>query len=112
VEVVSPEADKHVLATCDLGITIADFLLADTGTLGLTSSAQKPKAVSLLPLVHLAIITSSNWRTSLSEALVEFKHSPHLTLISGPSRTSDIELILTLGVHGPKHLVVWYLEES
>ncbi len=112
VELAAPDADKHALAQCDLGITTADFFIADTGTIGLTASAQKPKAVSLLPRVHLAILAPANWRTSLGEALVEFKHSPHLTLISGPSRTSDIELILTLGVHGPRHLVVWYLEDA
>ena len=107
VQVVSPDADKYLLANCDLGITSVDFAIPATGTIGLISSAQKPRAVSLLPRVHLAIIEDIDFRPNLTSALQEFKNQRYLTLISGPSRTSDIELILTLGVHGPQHLVAW-----
>jgi L-lactate dehydrogenase complex protein LldG len=107
VQVVSPDADKYVLANCDLGITSVDFAIPATGTIGLISSAQKPRAVSLLPRVHLAIIEDTDFRPNLTSALQEFKNHRYLTLISGPSRTSDIELILTLGVHGPQFLVAW-----
>lgn len=56
VELVSPNANKHEMTHCDLGITEADYLLPETGTLVLKSSAEKPRAVSLLPRVHLAIV--------------------------------------------------------
>ncbi|MFN8414553.1 MAG: LUD domain-containing protein, partial [Anaerolineales bacterium] len=55
VELISPNANKHEIAQCDLGITEADFLLPETGTLVLRSSSEKPRAVSLVPRIHLAI---------------------------------------------------------
>ncbi len=111
IQLMPANADKNALATCDLGITTADFFIPETGTIGLLSSAQKPRPVSLLPRVHLAILTKADLRPNLSIGLQEFKSQPYLTLISGPSRTSDIELILTLGVHGPKNLVVWFFDD-
>jgi L-lactate dehydrogenase complex protein LldG len=109
IEVVPGDADKNALASCDLGITTVDYAIPNTGTIGLLSSPEKPKAVSLLPRVHLAIMTSADLRPNLTAVLKEVKGSRYLILISGPSRTSDIELILTLGVHGPKNLVVWII---
>ncbi len=107
VEIIPPQADKYSLATCDLGVTEVDFALPETGTLGLLSSPEKPRAVSLLPRVHLAILRPNALRTDLQEVFFEAKDQGYLILISGPSRTSDIELTVTLGVHGPKSLHVW-----
>lgn len=112
VELVSPNASKHDLALCDLGITEADYLLPETGTLVLTSSAEKPRAVSLLPRVHLAIVRPEQLRPDLHQVFAEAKNNPYLVFITGPSRTADIELTVTLGVHGPKNLYVWMLEEA
>jgi len=109
VEIAQNIFDKNELAACDLGVTTVDYAVPYTGTIGLLASPDKPKAVSLVPRVHLAIMTSSDLRPSLTSVFTEAKGSRYLTLISGPSRTSDIELILTLGVHGPKNLVVWIL---
>ncbi|PWH18591.1 MAG: hypothetical protein DDG60_00285 [Anaerolineae bacterium] len=111
VELVSPNAGKHDLALCDLGITEADYLLPETGTLVLKSSAEKPRAVSLLPRVHLAIVRPGQLRPDLHQVFDEARHDPYLVFITGPSRTADIELTVTLGVHGPKSLYVWMLEE-
>lgn len=110
VDLVSPVASKHDMALCDLGITEADFLLPETGTLVLRSSAEKPRAVSLLPRIHLAIVRPSMLRADMHEVFAEAKDSPYLVFITGPSRTADIELTVTLGVHGPKALHVWVLE--
>jgi len=109
VELVSPNADKHEMALCDLGITEADFLLPETGTLVLRSSAEKPRAVSLLPRVHLAIVRPDMLRADLHQVFAESKDHHYLVFITGPSRTADIELTLTLGVHGPKNLYVWMM---
>jgi len=107
VEIVPPGAGKHALARCDLGVTGADFAVPETGTLGLLSSAQKPRMVSLVPRIHLALITPTILRPGLQALFAEAKLQDYLILITGPSRTSDIELTLTLGVHGPKALYVW-----
>jgi L-lactate dehydrogenase complex protein LldG len=109
VEIVPPQADKRALAACDLGVTEADFALPETGTLGLLSSPEKPRAVSLLPRVHLAIVSRSAFRPDLRQVFADAKVHPYLIFISGPSRTADIELTVTLGVHGPRALHVWVL---
>lgn len=111
VELVSPNADKYKIAECELGITEADFILPETGTLVLRSSAEKPRAVSLLPRVHLAIVTQSALRADMHQVFAEAKNHHYLVFITGPSRTADIELTVTLGVHGPKNLYVWMMEE-
>ena len=111
VELIPPNADKHVMAKCDLGITEADFILPETGTIVLRSSSEKPRAVSLLPRVHLAIITPAALRADMHHVFAEAKDSNYLVFITGPSRTADIELTVTLGVHGPKNLYVWMMAE-
>jgi L-lactate dehydrogenase complex protein LldG len=97
------------MALCDLGITTADYLLPETGTLVLTSSVEKPRGVSLLPRIHLAIVTPEMLRADLHQVFAEARNSHYLVFITGPSRTADIELTVTLGVHGPKNLFVWML---
>ncbi|RPI24245.1 MAG: hypothetical protein EHM70_21515 [Chloroflexota bacterium] len=109
VEIVSSSEGKYALAQCDLGVTEANGALPETGTLVLHSSDKKPRAVSLLPRVHLAILTPSALRADLHQVFEEAKGNNYLVFITGPSRTSDIELTVTLGVHGPKNLHVWML---
>jgi len=111
VELVSPNASKYELALCDLGITEADFILPETGTLALRSSAAQPRAVSLAPRVHLAIVRPEMLRADMHQVFAEAKDHHYLVFITGPSRTADIELTVTLGVHGPKNLYVWMLEK-
>jgi len=111
VELVSPNADKHQMALCDLGITEADYLLPETGTLVLHSFASKPRGVSLLPRIHLAIVRPEMLRADLHQVFDEAKDSHYLVFITGPSRTADIELTVTLGVHGPRNLYVWMIDQ-
>ena len=110
IEIISPQADKHLVAECELGVTGVDAALPETGTLLLRSSPERPRIVSLLPRVHLAILTRAGFRPDLHQIFAEVKHDPYCVLVTGPSRTSDIELTLTLGVHGPKSLYVWLLD--
>jgi L-lactate dehydrogenase complex protein LldG len=109
VELVPPNASKHEMALCDLGITEADFLLPETGTVVLRSSAEKPRAVSLLPRIHLAIVRPEMLRADMHQVFAEARDHHYLVFITGPSRTADIELTVTLGVHGPKSLYVWMM---
>ena len=111
VELVPAQADKHLVATCELGVTGVDAALPETGTLLLCSSPERPRVVSLLPRVHLAIFTSAVLRPDLHQAFAEAKDAGYSVLVSGPSRTADIELTLTLGVHGPKALYAWVMNE-
>ena len=96
VERISPNASKHEMALCDLGITEAEYLLPETGTLILRSSEEKPRAVSLLPRIHLAIVRPEMLRADMHQIFAEAKDSHYLVFITGPSRTADIELTVTL----------------
>src|SRR5512139_1356853 len=109
VEIVPAQADKHLVAACELGVTGVDAALAETGTLQLLSSPERPRVVSLLPRVHLAIFTPTVLRADLHQAFADAKDAGYSVFVTGPSRTSDIELTLTLGVHGPKSLYAWVL---
>lgn len=115
IVLISPQNDKHELALCDLGITGADFLLPETGTLVLRSSADQPRVVSLLPRIHLAIVSATRLRSDLHQVFTEYRqdmytNSDYFVFITGPSRTADIELTVTLGVHGPKSLHAWMVD--
>ena len=109
VEIVPAHADQRRLAECDLGITGVDAALPETGTLLLRSSPEQPRLVSLLPRVHLAIFRPAALRADLQQALADVKGDGYCVFVTGPSRTADIELTLTIGVHGPKALHAWLL---
>jgi L-lactate dehydrogenase complex protein LldG len=76
----------------------------------LDSAAERHRLVSLVPPVHIAIISASKIRETLGEVLALLRSageiSPAVTFITGPSRTADIELTLAIGVHGPQELYV------
>jgi len=94
----------------ELGITCADYALADTGTLVLFSSPEEARMISLLPPAHLAVVPRERLLTGLDELLsllpVPSLRSSSMVFITGPSRTADIEQILVRGVHGPGEIHV------
>ena len=110
VEIFPPHSGKYALAECDLGVTSVDAALPETGTLLLRSSPERPRMVSLLPRVHLAIVRPSALRADVGPALAQVRGEGYWVFVTGPSRTSDIELTTTIGVHGPKSLYVWSWE--
>jgi len=110
VEIVSSQAGKDVLARCDLGVTGGDMALPETGTLVLCASPERSRAVSLLPRVHLALVRPTNLRADLAAVLRDMRADPYVVFVTGPSRTADIELTVTIGVHGPQVLYVWGVE--
>ncbi|HKQ32329.1 MAG TPA: lactate utilization protein, partial [Thermodesulfobacteriota bacterium] len=107
-------SDKNEIARAGMGITEVDYAIADTGTLVLLTDESKPRGVSLLPPVHLAIVKEADIVSNINELFIILKQKLDagenvpscMTFITGPSRTADIELNLTLGVHGPKELHV------
>ncbi len=114
--VLLENAAAPALFDCDVGITSAQWAIAETGTLVLESDRERHRLSSLVPLVHIAIIESDRIRQTLGEVLQALSEkgqdglSPTVTFITGPSRTSDIELTLAIGVHGPGELYVIVLE--
>ena len=113
----APPNSKEEMAEADIGITEADFGIADTGTLVLIANEKQPRSVSLIPPIHVAILQSdvilekmedvfAILKNSLDETGSIAKLTSCITFITGPSRTGDIELNIILGVHGPKELFV------
>jgi L-lactate dehydrogenase complex protein LldG len=109
-----PAAERRpTLLACDVGITSCDYAIAETGTLMMCSRPGQERIASLLPPTHIAIVEARQIVPDLIDAIgtlnqrgVESLPS-NVTFITGPSKTGDIELQLTTGVHGPgKWLVI------
>jgi L-lactate dehydrogenase complex protein LldG len=107
IQTISPDAGRRVLAECDLGITVADAVIPETGSVLLRTTQGQPDILSLLPRVHLALVMPSTFLADLHQAFALAGRDRHFVLVSGSSRTADIEKVLTLGVHGPKSFHVW-----
>lgn len=97
---------RHV----DLGITGAAAALAESGSVALVHGPGRPRLASLLPEVHVALVEArsvhaglAHWAAADPEAVAV---SANLVVVTGPSRSADIELRLNLGVHGPRHVHV------
>jgi len=113
-----PFARPAALEELDLaqaGVTGAQAGFADTGTIALSMGRRRSLLPSLLPGVHLAILRSSDIYESMQDWLDKVgaplaASTQCMTFITGPSRTADIEMTLTVGVHGPAQLVVICLE--
>lgn len=98
------------------GVTAARAAIAETGSLVLWPGPAEPRLLSLLPPVHVAVLRASDIRDSLAEVMAEQGWAAamptNVVLVSGPSKTADIEQTLAFGVHGPKRLVVLLLREE
>jgi L-lactate dehydrogenase complex protein LldG len=100
-----------------MGVTTADFGIADTGTLVINSNDEHTRLATMLCEVHVAILAVSDIReTALSmarelETLVGQKGS-YTAFVTGASRTADIERVLAIGVHGPLELHIILVEEK
>jgi len=103
-----PDPDVHV------GVTGVLVGIAETGSLVLVGGPGHPLTASLLPQVHIAILKASALVPSLAEALQrpEVREAAAAVIISGPSRTADIEMTLSIGVHGPGELHVFLIDDS
>ena len=106
-------AERSVDPKLKAGITGALSAIAETGTLVIPSGKGQPLGASLLAKFHIAIISSSQIVWSLDEALKnqEARNASATALVTGPSRTADIEMTLTIGVHGPKELHVFVVDD-
>jgi L-lactate dehydrogenase complex protein LldG len=100
----------------DLGVTGCECLVAQTGSIVVTARAAGGRAVSVLPPVHLVlarrlqIVPDLDWAIKLLTDRYHGRWPSALSVITGPSRTADIEKILVLGAHGPKRLVLYFAE--
>ena len=96
--------------TIDAGFTVADCAIAATGSLVLASSPTKPRSLSLVPPIHIALVHAGDIYPRLIDAALA-EHwggglPTNLVLVSGPSKTSDIQQTTAYGAHGPRELIV------
>jgi L-lactate dehydrogenase complex protein LldF len=96
-----------------VGITKAICGLADTGSILIVDGEGHPLQASLLPEIHIAVLCSSNILPSLADALrlSAIVQAKSAVVITGPSRTADIEMSLTIGMHGPRELHVFLVDD-
>ena len=107
---------KEQLFGIDAAVTSTVGGIAETGALILWPDEKEPRLMSLVPPIHIAILQADKIHTTFSEAMQAEDWAQNMptnvVLISGPSKTADIELTLAFGVHGPKELIVLILHEN
>ncbi|MBI4641745.1 MAG: lactate utilization protein, partial [Candidatus Tectomicrobia bacterium] len=112
------EALTTLLASADLGLSGSDFAVAETGSLVLLAEEGKGRLITLLPTYHIALLTPDRLVPTFQDLVTLLRLLPRspsgrtlrsaITFVTGPSKSGDIELHLTKGVHGPKefHVIV------
>jgi L-lactate utilization protein LutC len=107
LEPLAAAGRRQLLLACDVGITSCDWAIAETGTLMMCARPGHERVASLLPPTHIAILERKQIVPDLIDAFQRLADNrtgelpSNVTFITGPSKTGDIELQLTTGVHGP-----------
>jgi L-lactate dehydrogenase complex protein LldG len=102
-------------AAADVGLSGAEAALAETGSIAISSGPGHSRLATLLPTVHVALVPTSSLTTDIFTwtAARQGGMPSKLVLVSGPSKTADIEQTMAIGVHGPKRfIVVLYQDEA
>ena len=105
-------ADHNRVGSASVGITTADAAIAASGSVMLAHGTGRPRSASLLVDTHIVLLPSKRIVHSLSDAmaLVDLDDTSNIVIVTGPSRTGDIESVRTLGVHGPRHVHILLIE--
>ena len=116
ISVITDGMRNH-LAGIDIGFTVADYGIGETGTLVLNSSSEEVRLATMVSEIHVAVIPKSRIRATAEDMYAELKgymqQKPnYLAFVTGASRTADIERVLALGVHGPLELHILILEDK
>jgi L-lactate dehydrogenase complex protein LldG len=116
VSLVADNLREHA-ATLHTALTLADWGIADTGSLVLDSSSENLRLATMLAEIHVAVLPTSRLQPNafaLEDELNRLMASPprYLAFITGASRTADIERVLTIGVHGPQELHLLLLKDK
>lgn len=105
---------RNFCAAADVGISMADAALAETGTVVISSGPGKSRLATLLPPVHIALVPADRltadlftWTAGRRGAL-----PANVVLVSGPSKTADIEQTMAIGVHGPKRFIAVLFDDQ
>ncbi|MGQ9556556.1 MAG: LutC/YkgG family protein [Desulfurispora sp.] len=107
--------DRQAAARANLGMACYDLAIADTGTLVQNATSLDSRLAATLPPIHLALVPTSGLVPSLVDVFTHLARNSeqlpgYLAFVSGPSRTADIERVLTIGVHGPERLIILFID--
>ncbi len=116
ISVIKDGMRSH-LAGIDIGFTVADYGIGETGSLVIDSSSEELRLATMVSEIHVAVIPKSRIRATTEDMYDELKafqsRKPnYLAFVTGASRTADIERVLALGVHGPLELHILILEDK
>lgn len=113
---ISFEDNAAKLVGTGIGITTCEFLTARTGSVIISSRQLSGRRLNIFPEIHVVVASTNQLVTDVKEAMSQLKEiynkgfPSSVTVISGPSRTADIEKTLVMGAHGPKELYVLLVE--
>jgi L-lactate dehydrogenase complex protein LldG len=114
IEFLSNEED---ISKCKSGLTECEFLVARFGSVIMSSSLSSGRKLYSWPEIHLVVAYASQLVPELKDAIIGMRERYNgvlpsmVTLVTGPSRTADIEKTLVMGVHGPKDLIVFFIDD-
>ena len=101
-------------ATADIGISTAEFCVAETGSLCVDNYSYEARVATMLPYVNIVFVNANYVVENVSVAckiIGRVFDKGYLGFVTGPSRTADIERVLSLGVHGPNKLLIIAVED-
>lgn len=108
------DVTRDAAAAARAGVSEFEFGVANTGSLAQAADRVEPRLVSMLPPVHVALVRADRIVPDLSALFERLgpDRTRYLALVTGPSRTADIERVLTIGVHGPEKLVIVVVDDG
>lgn len=114
---IKHEDDPSKMTACKVTVTNCEYLIARTGSIMVSSKQRSGRKLPVFPDIHIVVAYTSQLVDDIKDALKAIKlkygdNAPSLiSLISGPSRTADIEKTLILGAHGPKEIYVFLIDD-
>jgi L-lactate dehydrogenase complex protein LldG len=107
------EVTRESAAGAKVGITRIEWAVAQTGTLVTDSTSPASRLASSLAAIHIALVWTGGIVPDIGTAFARLgpERCGYIACITGPSRTADIERVLTIGVHGPERLIVVFVDE-
>jgi L-lactate dehydrogenase complex protein LldG len=110
---LSFEVTRERAADSKVGISQLDWAMANTGSLIQDAALVDRRLVSTLPNIHIAIVESNRLLPDMPAVFSKIRpeQTNYISFITGPSRTADIERVLTIGVHGPEKLIIVFVDD-
>jgi L-lactate dehydrogenase complex protein LldG len=116
--IVFNDDETNFLKQANAGLTTCEALIARTGSILVSGASESGRRLSIYPEKHIVVAYASQLQADIKDglALIKEKYGAHfpsmLSLVSGPSRTADIEKTLVMGAHGPKELILFLIDDT